>query len=884
MKFPKIHLSTPSNPKTPENNSALAPKLSSIPSAKATGGHKSTQEIEDNAFADKQMEATELKLQAKSGSITPEGQERLNVLQAKMDGLLNSRLEHATRFSHNIANISLRRPDTPTSIQAKLTIGEPGDKYEQEADETARQVVQRIHQPQSKKLQRESLPEEEEELQIKPEGSVQRESLPEEEEELQMKPEGSIQPESLPAEEEELQMKPMMQRASDGGIPASSDLETSIQQARGSRQPLAKSIKSPMEKAFGADFGGVKIHTDSQADRLNQSIQAKAFTTEQDVFFRQGEYNPGSRGGQELIAHELTHVMQQGSISRLQSKPINISPNLNPVIQRDKDNIFGLKKSDFASQGDFQAKEKMRLGPKFDLPNTLKKYNWNWFNLKEDLAYKKPDETEEQYAIKLKRMEELVKYRNVLVDEICQETVSKIKERHKDLDDFDIEVLNLGSVTPTSDIDITFEISDYPQFEYEPVELFNQIFMEKYGVTPGVMLDTNVYTSGFMPAENLYKDKFKQQTAEERLFIDDAKVEKHRIQLALSFLPIRQYFGATRKGKTQWFLFKHKTKGELSNYLRGISEENGSEKAIIQRTLVIPALDDVQAIFEYTENLYKETESEIKNEKDKQILDDKVKDKIQEDSKSADLHLDTQAKDKLYVETLKKVSTILQELKENAEKLDDPLLVVQQTRRDLLKRRSELIMAFEKEQGKALIYANEAYFSGGAAYHVVKGMQGGGNVEVHRQQKMQSILMNIGYKLQHFKHKEEHHGLGRALIDTSKYGQRVSDLTLVQNANSGEAKESLFSEISEKTQNVLVDEIELVTEYKKGKISPNKEKIETPTAKENAAEKDFPEMTMENVENAFLEIAQKTLGPYYWDKYKTKGQLWASKATGYHFE
>ncbi|WP_199346588.1 DUF4157 domain-containing protein [Nostoc sp. C052] len=314
MKFPKIHLSTPSNPKTPENNSALAPKLSSIPSANATGGHKSTQEIEDKAFAEKQMEATELKLQAKFGSITPEGQERLNVLQAKMDGLLNSRLEHATRFSHNIANISLRRPDTPTSIQAKLTIGETGDKYEQEADETASQVVQRIHQPQSEKLQREreSLPEEEK-LQIKPEGSVQRESLPEGEEELQMKPEGSIQRESLPAEEEELQMKPMMQGASDRGIPASSDLETSIQQARGSGQPLADSIKSPMEQAFGADFSRVKVHTDTQADQLNQSIQAKAFTTGHDVFFRQGEYQPGSRGGQELLAHELTHVLQQNS-------------------------------------------------------------------------------------------------------------------------------------------------------------------------------------------------------------------------------------------------------------------------------------------------------------------------------------------------------------------------------------------------------------------------------------------------------------------------------------------------------------------------------------------------------------------------------------------
>jgi hypothetical protein len=53
------------------------------------------------------------------------------------------------------------------------------------------------------------------------------------------------------------------------------------------------------------------VHSDSQSDGLNQTIQARAFTTGQDIFFRQGEYNPGSSRGQELLAHELTHVVQQ---------------------------------------------------------------------------------------------------------------------------------------------------------------------------------------------------------------------------------------------------------------------------------------------------------------------------------------------------------------------------------------------------------------------------------------------------------------------------------------------------------------------------------------------------------------------------------------------
>ena len=124
---------------------------------------------------------------------------------------------------------------------------------------------------------------------------------------LQMKP--MLQREAMP-EEEELQMKSV----APGGIvegDASPDLESEIQRARGGGQTLAPELQAKMGQAMGADFSGVRVHTNPQADHLNRSIQAKAFTTGQDIFFRQGAYQPGSRGGQELIAHELTHVVQQ---------------------------------------------------------------------------------------------------------------------------------------------------------------------------------------------------------------------------------------------------------------------------------------------------------------------------------------------------------------------------------------------------------------------------------------------------------------------------------------------------------------------------------------------------------------------------------------------
>ena len=125
--------------------------------------------------------------------------------------------------------------------------------------------------------------------------------------------EGMIQrqPESETATELNATIMRQSSGSTGGEASVTQDVEQGIQQAKGGGQGLDESVRQPMEQAFGADFSGVKIHTDAQSDQLNRSIQAKAFTTGQDIFFKQGEYQPGSRGGQELLAHELTHVVQQ---------------------------------------------------------------------------------------------------------------------------------------------------------------------------------------------------------------------------------------------------------------------------------------------------------------------------------------------------------------------------------------------------------------------------------------------------------------------------------------------------------------------------------------------------------------------------------------------
>lgn len=102
-------------------------------------------------------------------------------------------------------------------------------------------------------------------------------------------------------------------RKADEETEASADVEQAIHAARGGGQALDSGTRAQMESAFDADFSGVRVHADAHSDALNRSLDARAFTTGQDVFFRQGAYDPGSSGGRELLAHELTHVVQQTS-------------------------------------------------------------------------------------------------------------------------------------------------------------------------------------------------------------------------------------------------------------------------------------------------------------------------------------------------------------------------------------------------------------------------------------------------------------------------------------------------------------------------------------------------------------------------------------------
>jgi len=249
------------------------------------------------------------------------------------------------QWQQSYGNAYVQRLLNSRAVQAKLTVSQPGDIYEQEADRVADMVTK----AETSEVKRQA--EEEEELQMQP---------AEEEEELQMQRQAEEEEEEE-EQEEEVQTQP----AEGQPTVVSENLETRINNARHIGQPMSESARASFEPQFGVDFSNVRIHTDAEANKLSQQLGAKAFTTGGDVFFREGAYQPESESGKRLLAHELTHVVQQkgGQLhSALQGQTetkiagnlISKSPSdviqrnddlLDPVTWKDKSAIEGVSRS-----------------------------------------------------------------------------------------------------------------------------------------------------------------------------------------------------------------------------------------------------------------------------------------------------------------------------------------------------------------------------------------------------------------------------------------------------------------------------------------------------------------------------------------------------------
>lgn len=141
------------------------------------------------------------------------------------------------------------------------------------------------------------------------------------EEEIQAKEEEEIQ-----AKEDEKEVQ--MSATADANPSDTSNLESTLNSSKGGGTPLSGKVKTDMESGIGADFSNVRIHNDSTAVKMNQQLGAQAFATGNNIYFNEGKYNPGSQDGKHLLAHELTHTVQQGAAIRKKEEPISPAPEM----------------------------------------------------------------------------------------------------------------------------------------------------------------------------------------------------------------------------------------------------------------------------------------------------------------------------------------------------------------------------------------------------------------------------------------------------------------------------------------------------------------------------------------------------------------------------
>lgn len=171
-------------------------------------------------------------------------------------------------------------------IQTNLMMSTPGDQYEEEADTVAEQVVQ--------KATRNSMP-----------SHIQKDCTA---------CESDIAFQQQLLEEENKTIQRTSGTEGTEACSATASVYTQIEQSRCGGQPMDPTTQEMMNDAFQADFSPVRIHTGQQSVKMNQQLNARAFTHRNHIYFNEQQYQPESTEGKRLLAHELTHVIQQRAV------------------------------------------------------------------------------------------------------------------------------------------------------------------------------------------------------------------------------------------------------------------------------------------------------------------------------------------------------------------------------------------------------------------------------------------------------------------------------------------------------------------------------------------------------------------------------------------
>ena len=259
-------------------------------------------------------------------------------------------------FRENFSRIPVGRGSMPL-VQAQLVVGQPNDKYEQEAERVAEQVM-RMPQPNGLILQerdptvqhyKSELDQPLQRQLFESEAMAPEQEEEEEEKTVQAKASssqplirhdlsganGKVQRQSVENEEEKEEETSVQTKSNvSGQTIVTPTLETQLSSGQGVGHSLPKSTRTLMESRFSQDFSHVRVHTNSPAVQMNRDLNAQAFTHGHHIYFGQGQYQPQTQSGQKLLAHELTHVVQQTGGHKVQTKSLVQLRSLPTVLPR----------------------------------------------------------------------------------------------------------------------------------------------------------------------------------------------------------------------------------------------------------------------------------------------------------------------------------------------------------------------------------------------------------------------------------------------------------------------------------------------------------------------------------------------------------------------
>ena len=240
----------------------------------------------------------------------------------KRKAMQNAMPRKATQHTFNTRHVeqsdSVRRVLRHRGAQAKLTIGQPNDKYEQEADHVSDQVMRMSNTDIAQRVEDGIIqPMQIQRMCTECEEEITQRQLEEGDEQLQAK----FNDESIQRQEEDEEEEAIQAKESLGQTPQlNAGVESRINGLKSGGQPLDETTRGFFEQRFGRDFSSVRIHNTEQAADVSRSINARAFTLGNNIAFGSGEYQPESSKGKRLLGHELTHVLQQNGTTTAQTK------------------------------------------------------------------------------------------------------------------------------------------------------------------------------------------------------------------------------------------------------------------------------------------------------------------------------------------------------------------------------------------------------------------------------------------------------------------------------------------------------------------------------------------------------------------------------------